>query len=144
MKPGIRFTKIWSDQDLIELRVDVSDGTSLFSNQVYVGYSEFTDAVSRLNRFREHVHGGLLDVRFGEFGLEYANGAFHARFHFPEPGRLYVTCRQESGFDDFSIKKVASKATLYLKSEPVLLDNFIAELKALDAKKREDAYLDAI
>lgn len=144
MKPGIRFTKIWSDQDMIELRVDVSDGTSFFSNQVYVGYSEFTDAVSRLNRFREHVHGGLLDVRFGEFGPEYANGAFHARFHFLKPGRLYVTCRQESGFDDFSIKKVASKAILYLKTEPVLLDNFIAELKALDAKRREDAFLEAI
>jgi hypothetical protein len=144
MKPGIHFTKVWSDQDMIELRIDVSDGTSQFSNRVYVGYSEFSDTISRLDTFKDHVHGGLFDMRFGEFGPEYASGAFHARFHFPKPGKLYITCRQESDFDEFSIKKVASKATLYLKTEPVLLDNFIAELKALDAKRREDAHLETI
>jgi hypothetical protein len=144
MTPGIHFTKIWSDEDMIELRVDVSDGTSLFSNKVYVGYSDFSVVVSQLNQFREYIHGGLFDMRFGEFGPEYASGAFHARFHFQKSGKLHITCRQESDFKDFSIKKVASEATLYLKTEPVLLDNFIAELKALDAKSREDAHLETI
>jgi len=144
VKAGIRFTKIWSDQDMIELRIDVSDGTSLFSNQVYVGYSDFTDALSRLDRFKDHIHGGLLDMRFGEFGPEYANGAFHARFHFPKPGKLYITCKQQSDFQGFSLKNVASEATLYLKTEPVLLDNFLEQMKALDAGKREDAYLETI
>lgn len=144
MKLGIHLTKIRSDDDMVELKVDVSDGVSAFSNKVYVGYSDFTDTVARLDKFKDHVHGGLLDMRFGEFGPEYGNGAFHARFHFPKPGELYISCRQESDFGDFSIKKVASEATLYLKTEPALLDNFIAQLKALDARKREDAYLETI
>jgi hypothetical protein len=83
-------------------------------------------------------------MRFGDFGPEYASGAFHARFHFPEPGKLYVTCRQQSGFEDFGGKNVASEGTLHLRTEPVLLDDFLEQLKAVDAKKRDDAYLETI
>jgi len=144
MKTGIHITKIWVDDDVIELKIDVSDGISLFSNKVYVGYQTLEDVVSKLTVFREHVHGGVLDILFGAFGPEYANGAFHARLHFPKPGKLYITCRMESNFEEFSIKKVASKATLYLKTEPILLDNFIAELKSLNAKKCDEATLEAI
>ena len=144
MKPGIQLTKVWFDDDMLELKVDVSDGTSFFSNRVYVAYSALTEAVAQLDAFKDHIHGGLLDVRFGEFGPEYANGAFHARFHFPKPGRLYISCRQQSEFEEFSVTKVASEATLYLRTEPALLDNFISELKGLDAKRREEAHLEAI
>ena len=144
MKREIRIEKIWSDVDMVELQVEVSDGTSLFSNRVYVGHSVFSDAISDLNAFRDHVHGGLLDVRFGGFGCEYAHGAFHARFHFPSPGRLYITCVQESDFEEFGRKTVASSATMYLKSEPGLLDNFVAELRAMASGARDEAHLEAI
>ncbi len=127
MQKGIKMTKVWFDDDGIELKIDVSDGTSVFSNKVYAGYQTMDDLASNLSVFREHIHGDLLDVRLGEFGPEYASGAFHACLHFPRPGHLYITCRMESDFQEFSIKKVASKATLYLKTEPVLLDNFISE-----------------
>lgn len=137
-------TKVWFDNDMIELKIDVSDGTSIFSNKVYVGHPTMDDMIADLDVFRLQVHGGLLDIRLGEFGPEYASGAFHARLHFPRPGNLYVTCKMESDFEEFSIKKVASEATLYLKTEPVLLDNFISELKALNAKRRDDANLEAI
>ena len=129
---------------MIELRIAVSDRTSLFSNQVYIGHSDFTDALSQLDTFKEHIHGGLVDMRFGEFGPEYASGAFHARFHFPQPGRLYITCKQQSAFEDFSGKNVANEATIHLRTEPVLLDNFLEQLKALDARTREDAHLETI
>ncbi len=86
----------------------------------------------------------LLDIRFGEFGQEYASGAFHARFHFLKPGRLYITSRRESGFSEFAAKTVASCATLYIASQPVLLDRFILELSALAGGKREEAFLEAV
>jgi hypothetical protein len=144
VKRGISFTKIWSDEDIIELRIEVSDGTSLFSNQIYVGYSHFAEAVSQLDKFKTHVHGGILDMRFGEFGPEYANGAFHARFHFHDPGKLCITCNQQSEFEDFGRKNVAAEATLHLRTEPVFLDNFLEQLKGLDAKTRDNAHLETI
>jgi hypothetical protein len=143
LKNGIRFTKVWSDEDLVELRIEVSDGTSLFSNLVYVGHSDLADTVSNLEVFKRHMHGGLLDIRFGGFGPEYAHGAFHARFHYPKPGKLYVTSQQESDFSEFSLKTVASCATLYIKSEPALLERFVDELKALGAGSGEHAFLEA-
>jgi hypothetical protein len=144
MTKGIRVSSVWSDQDVVELEIEVSDGTSLFCNRVYVGHSGLAQTVLDLGAFKRQVHGGLLDVRFGEFGPEYANGAFHARFHFPKPGRLYITVAQESGFGEFSKKTVASAATLHIRSEPALLDRFVEELRRLSGTEGQTAYLEAV
>jgi hypothetical protein len=141
---GIQLSRVWSDDDVVELRVTVADGASRFANQVYVGHRDLADTISKLDTFKDQVHGGLLDVRLGEFGCEYANGAFHARLHYPKPGRLYVTCRQESDFEEFGKKTVASCATMYLLSEPALLDRFIAEMKALAEGTKDEATLEAV
>ena len=140
----MRLTKVWFDNDMVELQVDVSDGASLFSNRIYVGHSTFAQIINDLEEFKDKIYGGLLDIRLGEFGPEYANGALHARLHFPNPGKLFITSKQQSAFEDFSVGKVASEATLYLKSEPALLDNFIGEMKGLKASLRDEAYLEAI
>ena len=144
MQLGIRIVKVWFDNDLTELKIEVSEGTSLFSNRVYVQPGTLADVISDLNVFRKHIHGGILDIRLGEFGPEYANGAFHARFHFQELGKLYITCKQQSKFEDFPLRLVANEATIHLKTEPVLLDNFIADLKVLNIGNSEEAYLEAI
>lgn len=144
MKPGIQLTNIWFDQDVVELRIEVCDGVSFFSNQVHVGRGNLEHAASDLDAFKTHLHGGLLDIRFGEFGPEYANGAFQARFHFPKPGPLFITCQLQSSFEEFSIKNVASEATLYLRTEPGLLDAFIPHFRALASDREKSAYLEGI
>ena len=100
--------------------------------------------LSDLEKFKDQVHGGILDICFGEFGPEFANGAFHGRLHFANPSRLYITCRLESEFREFTVNKVASNATLYLKTEPALLDNFIAEFRSIKANSGDQAILEAI
>lgn len=144
MKPGIHISRLWSDDDVVELQILVSDGTSSFANKAYVGHAALADATASLQVFKNHVHGGLFDLRFGEFGPEYASGAFLARFHFSGPGRLFVSCEQESHFLEFANKEVASRATMFVKSEPALLDRFIAELCAVSAGTSNEAYLEAI
>ena len=135
-------TKIWFDDDMVELKIEVSDGSSLFFTKVYVGYATLAEASSALAAFRDQIYGGIYDLLFGEFGPEYASGAFAARLHFARPGKLYITCKMESEYAEFSVNKVASQATLFLRSEPILLDNFIAEMKALNDGTREDASLE--
>jgi hypothetical protein len=46
--------------------------------------------------------------------------------------------------EEFANKVVASKATLYLKWEPVLLDRFIVEMVALAAGTSDEAELEGI
>jgi hypothetical protein len=144
MKPSISFAKIWFDDDLVELKIQVSNGHSVFVNEVYVGHQQLADTVVDLDRFKNHVHGGIFDMAFGAFGPEYAHGAFHARLHFQQRGILFVTAKSQSDFVDFGKKNVASEATLYLRSEPALLDNFIDELRQMSGGKRGEAQLAAI
>lgn len=143
MKPGIYLKKIWFDNDVVELRIECSDGASLFVNEVYAAY-DLNGVVEELQAFKNHVHGGIYDLVLGAFGPEYAGGAFHARLHYRSPGRIFITVRGQSDFEEFGIKTVASEATLYLNTEPALLDNFTAELAELKSGKRDDAHLEAI
>ncbi len=144
MDRGIHIASIWSDDDMVELTIEVADGMSRFANKVYVTYGNFADTIAHLNTFKFQIFGGLLDVRFGEFGCEYGSGAFHARFHFPKPGRLFISCRQESDFGEFGNKTVASCATMYLCSEPALLDRFIDELRRIPGNDDSEAHLEAV
>jgi len=36
MKAKIEFEKVWFDEDIVELRILVSNGHSMFTNKVYV------------------------------------------------------------------------------------------------------------
>ena len=143
MNPGIYVKKLWFDGDVVELQIDACDGGSLFPNSVYVGHQELADLIAGLNICRHHVYGGIYNIRFGEFGPEYARGAFRARLHFREHSKIHITIKAQSEFEEFGMQKVASEATLYLISEPILLDNFIADLRALKSGLRDEARLEA-
>ncbi|MFC4727216.1 hypothetical protein [Coralloluteibacterium thermophilus] len=134
-------TKIWSDEGLVELRILVTNEESSFSNTVYVGEAVLREMAGELLVFRNHVDGEIKDIRLGEFGPEYANGAFHARFHFRAPGKIFIATHQQSEFSAFSMGEVAGEAKMYLVSEPVLLDNFISALKRLASGADEQATL---
>ncbi|MBD9478978.1 hypothetical protein [Pseudoxanthomonas sp. PXM02] len=144
MTKGISFTRIWSDDDLIELRIVVANEGSSFSNTVYASQRGLQHLAEELSLFRDHIHAGVKDIRLGEFGPEYANGAFHARLHFRSPGKLYVSTHQQSEFSDFSVTQVASEARMFLTSEPVLLDNFLAHFLSLVSGAAENASLECI
>lgn len=141
MTPHLRVERIWSDDDIIELRFEVCDGRSLFSCDTYVSQSWPQETVDALTIFRRHIHGGIFDLQAGQFGIEYANGAALARLHFRAPGSLFVSARLQSDFTEYKGAQVASEAKLYLRSEPVLLDRSIEELNALSKGTRTDAQL---
>lgn len=144
MKSGIYIVKAWSDRHLIELKIVVSNGNSHFTNYLYISHERLPEVIADLNIFREQIHGGLLDLRLGEFGSEYAGGAFHARLQFHELGKIYITCRQQSGFEGFPRKLTANEATMHVITEPVLLDNFLMELQLLNNGNSEAAYLESV
>lgn len=129
---------------MVELRIEACDGTSTFSNKVHVGHQHLREAAVKLNTFKDHIYGGIYDLRFGEFGPEYGSGAFRARLHFHERGRLLVSVNMQSEYVDFGKKNVASEASLYLISEPSLLDSFIESLRAVGDGHRINARLEAI
>lgn len=141
MSNGIALTKIWFDNDLVELLVVVSNRRLRFENQVYIAHDQLDDLVKDLSIFRNHIQEDFQEIQLGAFGPEYANGAFHARLQFLAPGTLYISTFQQSEFGGVPHEDVASEAKMHLRSEPILLDNFISQLRALAAGAREDATL---
>jgi hypothetical protein len=91
MQAGITFAKVWFDDDMVELEVSTGDGSSAFVTTVYVGHDRLAKLARSLESFKSHVYGGIHDIRLGEFGPEYAKGAFHARLHFFQTGRGHVS-----------------------------------------------------
>jgi hypothetical protein len=144
MNVGINFENIWHDEDMYELKISSSDGVSTFVHDVYVGYSTFDETIAGLESFKSQIYGGIYDLKFGSFGPEYASGAFHARFQFQKLGKIHITIKCQSDFQDFGKKNVASEASLYLVTEPSLLDNFIRSIKSLNNGKSKNAYLEII
>lgn len=144
MTPGIRFIKLWADEDMLDLKVEVCDGHALFITDIYVGHKQLADTVSGLHKFKDQIHGGLFNLRFGEFGPEYASGALDVRMHFRRRAKLLMRVFVESSFSRFEDRELASEATLYLVSEPALLDNFILALRMLSEGSVDHAELEAI
>lgn len=146
MKPSIVLKKIWEDDEMVELTISMTDGKSLFQCDVYVGHQTMAETVKNLNVFKDHVYGGLYDLEFGAFGPEYASGAFHARFEFHRSGngKLSMTTKAESDWNDFTHTKVASNATLYLRTEPALFDNWLSALNGLKNGTSHEAVLECI
>ncbi|KRD39551.1 hypothetical protein ASE35_04185 [Lysobacter sp. Root916] len=140
MSGAISLSRIWSDDDLTELRIVVAGTNSSFANSVYVGHDALASLVRQMLEFRCQVVG-TSDIRLGAFGPEYASGGFHAHLEFRDPGRLFVSTHQQDEFQPFPHDRVANEARLYLVSEPVLLDRFAYELQGLAGGTREEAQL---
>ena len=126
---------------MYEFEVISSDGASTFVNEIYVGYGTYDKLIEGLDRFKDQIYGGIYDIELGSFGPEYGGGAFIARLHFQDRGIIYVSIQAQSEFVDFGKKNIASEAKLFFKTEPVLLDNFIQQLKHLITGSKNEASL---
>jgi hypothetical protein len=80
----------------------------------------------------------------GKEGVEYGSGSFLARFHYYKPNELLISTIQQADFFRFKDSQVAPTATMFLRTEPSLLDQFIAALPALDASDGGQAILQCV
>ena len=141
MKPGIKLEQKRFDEDVTEFKVTVADGSSEFSTDVYVSCDYLAKLIGDLCVFRDQIYGGLYDIEMGSFGPEYANGAFHARLHFYVAGKIGISTSQQTEFFEFANREVSAESKMYLRTEPVLLDNFITQLKLIKSGTSEEAEL---
>ena len=144
MNPLIRISGDWSDEDVLQLQFEVCDGTSTFVSSAYASFDWFADSSAELEQFRTSIYGGLYDLNVGTPGPEFAGGAFVARFHWYKPTELLISTRQESDFFPFKGSQVARTGTSFLRTEPALLDRFVAELRAAGGRHRSDAVLECV
>ena len=143
MEPGIKFNATWSDEDLTNLHVEICDGASLFATEIWVSHQQLRDTVAGLHVFKNQIRGGIFNLRFGEFGPEYASGALDVRLQFRKLAKILIQVSAQSGFTRFEDRELASEAKLYLVSEPALLDAFIDAFQAPSEGSSTEAVLEA-
>ena len=144
MLPRIAITRTWSDNDVAQLTFEVCDGVSVFATDAYASPDWGAVAATALRTFGRQVHGGLFNLKAGEGGPEYAGGSFRARFHYYKPNQLLISTTQQADFFSYKGSRAAPTATMFLRTEPSLLDQFIAALPALDAPDGGQAVLQCV
>ncbi|HSQ30024.1 MAG TPA: hypothetical protein VLN49_09250 [Gemmatimonadaceae bacterium] len=144
MLPHIAITRTWLEDDVAQLAFEVCDGGSVFTTEAYAARDWGAKAAADLRTFSGQVHGGLFNLRAGESGPEYAGGCFVARFHYYNPTELLISVKQQGTFRSFKRGEVASEARMFLRTEPALLDRFVAALPALDASDGGNAILECV
>ena len=144
MLPRITITRTWSDNDVAQLTFEVCDGVSVFTNEAYASLDWGAAAAAALRTFGEQIHGGLFDLEAGKEGLEYASGSFRARFHYYKPNQLLISTIQQGNFFGFKGSQVTPTVTMFLRTEPALLDRFVTALPALDGSDGGQAILECV
>jgi hypothetical protein len=131
-------------QRFAPLTFKVCDGVSVFTNEAYGSLEWGAAAAAALRVFGEQIHGGLFDLEAGNEGPEYASGWFRARFHYYKPNQLVISTIQQGDFFSFKGSRTAPTAGMFLRTEPSLLDQFIAALPAVDASDGGQAVLQCV
>ena|SRR5687768_5864251 len=144
MIPRIAINRTWSDNDLAQLAFEVCDGASVFANEAYAPLNWGVSTASALRTFGRQIHGGLFDLEAGEEGFEYAGGYIRIRFHWYKPDQLLISTWQQGAHFPFKGSEAAADARLFLKTEPALLDRFVADLPSLDTQGAGQATLECI
>ena len=141
---GLTLSSVWSDESMLEFRVEVCDGTSSFVNEVYAGFGGLEEDLPALRHLLGRPEGGECELAFGDVGRTWSGGGFRARFRFALPGRLLVSCEQTSAPVELGTAKVSNSASIHFRSEPALLDRFVRELAAVADGHRMTAYLEGV
>ena len=144
MDPHIAINRKWSDEDVALLSFEVCDGKSSFINEAYVTLDWGNLTANALKTFAQQIHGGLLNLEAGDEGPEYASGVLRARFHFWRPTALLISTWQQGAFFSFKGNEVASEARMFLRTDPSLLDRFIAALPSVDREGSDEVVLQCV
>jgi len=138
MKPGINIQVLWYDADVFEIRVSAWNGAFGGSVNAYVPIGGLGEAASELAGFPKSS-SDVREILFGNFGPEWAGGAARIRFYCNDSaGHALVEASLES--DQRNDTKVQT-ATLFGPVEAAAVDNFVAELKQLEAEQHGSAFL---
>jgi hypothetical protein len=136
-KPGIgvTFELLWSDVDVVEVRI--SAWTGLFGGvaDVYVGKDALGEMAAVIQGFPDRPLDRR-EVTFGSFGADSAGGAASFQFCADKVGRAHVESRIESGSAD-SVQSVS----LALPIEAAAVDSFVVELRRVAVQMAGRAHL---
>lgn len=138
MTTGLTITKTFSDDALLDLRLEAANTTCTFKTNVFCGWDHLDNLIKALKSFATEINNNQYDFKLGDFGKFSAGGACAANIkHFGLSGLITITISLESSWEPAGSELRASAATIYFKVDPSSLDSFVNELTALKLNNRE-------
>jgi hypothetical protein len=129
MDKGIQFSPIWSDIDVLKLRVAAWNGKFGGATDIYAGIGGLAEAATKIEGFPRHP-SDVREIQFGEFGPQWADGAIKMRFYCEDAaGHAVVEARIES---DHRETHTPQSALLLMSIEAAAVDIFVADLRLLE------------
>jgi hypothetical protein len=135
----LRLTYRYHYVDVVELRVSAWNGSFGGSTCLYVGQSDLADAATLLLGFPNAVDDKR-EVTFGAFGPKLAGGAMELQFSCADGAghaRLDVTIEADYEGRDSRTERVELTSAF----EPAALDQFVGQMRELDASLTGSAVL---
>ncbi len=141
MDTGFHFQFMWSDEDVLQLRVRASNGGFGGTTDVYVPIGGLVEAARTLEGFPRSP-SDTRELEFGEFGPEMAGGAISLRFYCTgAAGRAFVEATVES---DHGEMKRAETAHFCVGVEGNAIDAFVSGLRRMETERGGTAHLNAL
>ena len=129
MDLGIRFTLLWSDPDVLKIRVSAWNGMFGGVADVYEGVREMTRAAEKIRGF-PLTTSDVRALEFGAFGPKTAGGGVKMDLSCTDSvGHAIVDLSLESDYWSGSAQSVHAK----LHIEAAAVDEFVAELEKFGA-----------
>jgi hypothetical protein len=129
MQKGIQFRVVYSDSDLLKLRISASNGQFAGVADVYVGRGYMDETAGKLKDFPRNP-SDVREAIFSSFGPASAGGAVSMRFYCDDgAGHAWVDSKIES---EDVIAGTRQTVLLTLAIEPAAMDTFLQELPRLE------------
>jgi hypothetical protein len=138
MNAGLRVSYLWHDSDVLELRVTAENADFRGTAAVYVGTGDLHQAATMLLGFPKNQLDKR-EITFGAFGKHSAGGAVNLRFRCRDlAGHTTCTAMIESAYGG---QEVAGSATVLVDFDPASLDEFLSQLKMVEAAHQGSAFM---
>jgi hypothetical protein len=140
MDTGFRVEVMWNDVDVFKVRVAGWNGAFGGLADAYVPIGGLTEAAAKLDGFPCQP-SDTREVEFGAFGPERAGGAVNMRFWCKDAAcHAVVEVRIES---DYGGTDKAQSVLLIASVEAAAIDNFVIDLRRVEAEQQGVAFLRA-
>jgi hypothetical protein len=140
MNPGIQLKIIYSDDDLLLVRVRCSNGGFSGETQIYTGLNELEHIAKLLRGFPETIND-IREVQLGSFDPKCAGGGVRLRFYcINSAGRTSVETTIESS-PERSTGCFFGMSKFNISFEPAAIDLFLPALEHIGAEKQGVAFL---
>jgi hypothetical protein len=138
MNAGLSVSYLWHDSDVLEVQVIAENVDFRGTAAVYVGTGDLHEAAAALSGFPKNQLDKR-EITLGAFGKHSAGGAVNLRFHCRDlAGHATCTAMIESAYED---QEAAGSATVCVDFDPASLDDFLLQLKAVEAAHRGSAFM---